>query len=134
MPELNRWLQIVEMVDPFKFRLCASMVIDFAGCYVVEVVCKYLFADLEPKPMVTRGRERREARRRVQEEEKAMVDAENEIKKAAEAAEKEMEVHRALNGTNGSMIMDDKMSVSAVSSVSRAGAERRKGHGKHKHS
>ncbi len=55
MPELNRWLQIVEMADSFKFRLCASMTIDFVGCYIVEVVCKYLFADLEPKPMVTRG-------------------------------------------------------------------------------
>ena len=39
------------------------MIIDLAGCWVIEVVCKYLFADLEPKPMVTRGRERREKRR-----------------------------------------------------------------------
>ena len=138
MPELNRWLQIVEMADSFKFRLCASMTIDFVGCYIVEVVCKYLFADLEPKPMVTRGRERREARRRVQAEEQAMVDAENEIKKVAEAAEKEMQAYRALkgvNGTNGATNTDElKTSVSAVSSVSRAGVERRKGHGKPKHS
>ncbi|ESK88685.1 endoplasmic reticulum ca-transporting p-type atpase [Moniliophthora roreri MCA 2997] len=70
MPELNRWLQIVEMTDSFKFRLTLSMIIDFAGCWVIEVVCKYLFADLEPKPMITRGRERREARRAVQEREK----------------------------------------------------------------
>lgn len=39
------------------------MIIDFAGCYVIEQVCKRLFANLEPKPMVTRGRERREKRR-----------------------------------------------------------------------
>ncbi|EIW56082.1 endoplasmic reticulum Ca-transporting P-type ATPase [Trametes versicolor FP-101664 SS1] len=63
MPELNRWLQIVEMQDSFKFRLTASMVIDFAGCWIIEKVCKALFANLEPKPMVTRGRERREKRR-----------------------------------------------------------------------
>ncbi|KAH7929975.1 hypothetical protein BV22DRAFT_1191634 [Leucogyrophana mollusca] len=63
MPELNRWLQIVEMDGPFKFRLTSVMIADFAGCWVIEKVCKYLFADLEPKPMVTRGRERREARR-----------------------------------------------------------------------
>ncbi|KAG6837013.1 hypothetical protein H0H93_016220 [Arthromyces matolae] len=73
MPELNRWLQIVEMKDSFKFRLTAIMVIDFAGCWIIEKVCKYLFADLEPKPMITRGRERREARRRVEEEETAAV-------------------------------------------------------------
>ena len=40
------------------------MIADFAGCWVIEKLCKYLFADLEPKPLVTRGRERREARRR----------------------------------------------------------------------
>ncbi|KAF9524952.1 endoplasmic reticulum Ca-transporting P-type ATPase [Crepidotus variabilis] len=67
MPEMNRWLQIVEMVDPFKIRLTLTMLIDFAGCWLIEVGCKYLFADLEPKPMVTRGRERREKRRALEE-------------------------------------------------------------------
>jgi cation-transporting ATPase 13A1 len=47
------------------------MLIDFAGCWLLEVGCKYLFADLEPKPMITRGRERREARRALEEEQKA---------------------------------------------------------------
>ncbi|PPQ99954.1 hypothetical protein CVT24_009533 [Panaeolus cyanescens] len=70
LPELNRWLQIVEMADSFKFRLTATMVIDFVGCWLIEVACKYLFADLEPKKMVTRGRERREARRMLEELEK----------------------------------------------------------------
>lgn len=63
VPELNRWLQIVEMADFFKFRLTAVMVIDFVGCWVIENLCKYFFADLEPRAMVTRGRERREQRR-----------------------------------------------------------------------
>jgi len=43
------------------------MIIDFIGCWVIENVCKYLFADLEPKSIITRGRERRE-RRRAREE------------------------------------------------------------------
>lgn len=79
IPELNRWLQVVEMDNAvsrsfdhvcsrlihqqFKLRLTASMMIDFIGCWVIESVCKYLFADLEPKSIVTRGRERRERRR-----------------------------------------------------------------------
>ncbi|KAI0045926.1 endoplasmic reticulum Ca-transporting P-type ATPase [Auriscalpium vulgare] len=67
MPEVNRWLQIVEMSDDFKFRLTFMMVLDFGGCWVIEKVCKYLFADLEPKGMVTRGRERREKRRAAEE-------------------------------------------------------------------
>jgi len=63
MPELNRWLQIVEMEGSFKVRLTAAMVMDLIGCWMLEKGCKYLFADLEPKAMVTRGRERREERR-----------------------------------------------------------------------
>lgn len=47
------------------------MVIDFAGCWILEKSCKYLFAELEPKEMVTRGRERREERRRLEEIAKA---------------------------------------------------------------
>lgn len=39
------------------------MAVDFVGCYIIEHGCKALFADLEPKEMVTRGRERREKRR-----------------------------------------------------------------------
>ena len=46
------------------------MIVDFMGCWVIEVVCKYLFADLEPKPMVTKGRERREQRRLIEQQEK----------------------------------------------------------------
>lgn len=39
------------------------MILDFAGCWMIEFVCKRLFAELEPKSMITRGRERREKRR-----------------------------------------------------------------------
>jgi len=47
----------------FKFKLTSVMIVDFVGCWVIEKLCKYLFADLEPKALITRGRERREARR-----------------------------------------------------------------------
>ena len=50
------------------------MVIDFAGCWVVEVVCKRLFAVLEPKELITRGQERREKRRRLEEKRAAWGD------------------------------------------------------------
>ena len=50
------------------------MFVDFVGCWVIEKACKALFATLEPKPMITRGRERREARRRL-EEAAAVADA-----------------------------------------------------------
>jgi cation-transporting ATPase 13A1 len=44
-------------------RLTLTMIVDFMGCWLIEVICKYLLADLEPKAMVTRGRERRHRRR-----------------------------------------------------------------------
>jgi cation-transporting ATPase 13A1 len=80
LPEMNRWLQIVEMessvrllvalhhcqltsMNQFKMRLTAVMIGDFIGCWLIEQSCKYLFADLDPKQMILRGRERRELRR-----------------------------------------------------------------------
>ncbi|RPD79485.1 endoplasmic reticulum Ca-transporting P-type ATPase [Lentinus tigrinus ALCF2SS1-7] len=71
MPELNRWLQIVEMENSFKFKLTLTMIIDFVGCFLIEQVCKRLFANLQPKSMITRGRERREKRRAEEEQKKA---------------------------------------------------------------
>ncbi|KIJ48981.1 hypothetical protein M422DRAFT_247353 [Sphaerobolus stellatus SS14] len=67
LPEMNRWLQIVEMKTSFQVRLTATMLIDFIGCWIVEILCKRLFADLQPKPLITRGLERREKRREAEE-------------------------------------------------------------------
>jgi len=39
------------------------MAADFVGCWLVEIFCKALFADLAPKNLITRGRDRRELRR-----------------------------------------------------------------------
>lgn len=55
------------------------MLADFIGCWIVEITCKRLFADIAPKPLVTRGRERRERRRaeedRLKNEEAARIAA-----------------------------------------------------------
>ena len=72
------------------------MVVDFGGCWLIEVACKYLFADMQPKAMIVRGRERREERRTVQ--------AERERREAEEKAQAERESEkgalkeRAANG------------------------------------
>ena len=52
-----------EDLAQFKLKLTATMAIDFAGCWVIEVVCKHLFADLKPKVMITRGSEHRAKQR-----------------------------------------------------------------------
>jgi cation-transporting ATPase 13A1 len=77
MPELNRWLQLVQMEGAFQYRLTAIMVIDFIGCYIIEVVCKYLFATLTPKDMITSGSERREKRRLEEAKKQTASDATN---------------------------------------------------------
>ena len=51
----------------FMVRLTTSMILDFGGCWLTEIVCKALFADLTPKEFVTRGRTRREMRRAAEE-------------------------------------------------------------------
>ena len=62
------------------------MAIDFVGCWLIEVGCKWLFADMEPKAMITQGRERREKRRAAQ----AVIElAEKAKREAEEQAEKE---------------------------------------------
>jgi cation-transporting ATPase 13A1 len=63
------------------------MVIDFAGCFIIETACKALFADLEPKPLITRGSERRVKRRALQLQEAAQAELEkarSEVEKKAQ--------------------------------------------------
>ncbi|WVR06851.1 hypothetical protein IAU60_003887 [Kwoniella sp. DSM 27419] len=87
VPELNRWLQLVEMTDMFKLKLTLVMVADFAGCWAMEKGCKNLFASLEPVEMVTRGRERREKRRA---EEQRIKEEEQKVKVAALIEKKDL--------------------------------------------
>lgn len=78
------------------------MIGDFVGCWLVEIACKWLFADLAPKPIVTRGRERREARRaeeiKIKQEkerlEKEQIEAEKLRQAEAEFAKKETRKNR----------------------------------------
>ncbi|GAA5974104.1 hypothetical protein JCM11641_003436 [Rhodosporidiobolus odoratus] len=77
-PEINKWLQLVDMAWGFRWRMCAAMVLDYGGAWVADVVLKYFFADNQPKPLITRGRERREARREAEQREKELV---QEVKK-----------------------------------------------------
>lgn len=62
-PELNEWLQLVKMPPAFQFRLVAIMAVDYFGAYVIEWGTFAIFADLTPGALITRGAERRQARR-----------------------------------------------------------------------
>lgn len=64
-PELNEWLQLVKMPAPFQVRLVAIMLVDYIGSYLLEWSTHKIFADLTPRAFITRGRERREERRKA---------------------------------------------------------------------
>ena len=72
----------------FRFKLTMSMLVDFAGCAVIETGCKFLFADLDPAELVTRGRERREKRRIEQEREKKGKEANGVLPEISEVIKK----------------------------------------------
>ena len=42
------------------------MILDYGAAWAAEIVMKYFFSDHHPKPIITKGIERREARRAIQ--------------------------------------------------------------------
>ncbi|KAJ1031023.1 hypothetical protein NDA18_002247 [Ustilago nuda] len=63
LPELNQWLQLVKMQPKYQVQLVTAMTVDFLGSYALESFWS-LFADVKPKPLVTKGQERRLERRK----------------------------------------------------------------------
>lgn len=45
LPELNEAIKFVKMSDEFKFKLTATMALDFLLCYAMEYTFKWLFMD-----------------------------------------------------------------------------------------
>ncbi|GAA5951154.1 hypothetical protein JCM3765_002402 [Sporobolomyces pararoseus] len=74
VPEFNRWLQLVDMDSAFRLRLCITMVLDYGGAWIADIVLKYFFGDTTPKELITRGSERREARRVAQKHEQELIE------------------------------------------------------------
>ncbi|KAL7749695.1 putative cation-transporting ATPase 1 [Sorochytrium milnesiophthora] len=49
-PELNNWLQLIELPENFGTTLTLVMAADFAGAWAVEAVTKRMFSDAKPRP------------------------------------------------------------------------------------
>merc|ERR1711939_501134 len=75
IPELNRWLQLVEMPLMFRIKLTTLMVVDYGGAWLVDKVLKRSLADVSPKPIIVQGLARREARRALEEKERQSTSA-----------------------------------------------------------
>ena len=78
IPELNEKLRLVPFDGRFKAVMTAVMVVDFAGCWVVEQVFKRLFSDYRPKDIAVRRADqvRVEEERREREERERLKKAE----------------------------------------------------------
>ena len=54
IPELNEKLRLVKFSDAFKFTMTTVMILDFVGCYIIEVLLKWAFSDYRPKDIAIR--------------------------------------------------------------------------------
>ncbi|RYC57860.1 hypothetical protein CHU98_g8343 [Xylaria longipes] len=92
IPEINEQMKLVKFSDEFKMTMTAVMIIDYVGCWVIEVVLKRLFSDYRPRDIATRRPDqlRREQERKAAEQ--ALKDADDERKRLAKVEEFERKV------------------------------------------
>ncbi|EFX02155.1 cation transporting protein [Grosmannia clavigera kw1407] len=83
VPELNEMMKLVPFSSEFKTTMTAVMAIDYAACYVIEVILKFLFSDLRARDIAERRpdqlerervRKKAEQLRKAEEEDKQRLD------------------------------------------------------------
>ncbi|KAK4237694.1 hypothetical protein C8A03DRAFT_34314 [Achaetomium macrosporum] len=87
IPELNEAMKLVPFKDEFRTTITAMMVLDYAACYVIEVVLKYLFSDLKARDIAERRPEQLERERKRKAEELRKREEEEERKRLEKVAE-----------------------------------------------
>ncbi|KAJ9223243.1 hypothetical protein DTO207G8_3369 [Paecilomyces variotii] len=82
VPEINEKLRLVPFSNEFKITLTVLMVLDYAGCWIIENVLKQLFSDFRPKDIAIRRPDQlqREAERKRKEEAEAEAEREKQRK------------------------------------------------------
>jgi manganese-transporting P-type ATPase len=83
IPEINEKMRLVPFTAEFKIKMTATMIIDYAGCWVVENILKFLFSDYKPKDIAVRRPEQY-----ARDEVRQNLDREEESRRKAEEAEK----------------------------------------------
>lgn len=92
IPEINEQMKLVKFSDEFKVTMTTVMILDYVGCWVIEVVLKRLFSDFRPRDIAERRPEqlkREQARKAI---EQGLKDAEEEKKRLAKIEEFERKV------------------------------------------
>ncbi|KAK0715924.1 hypothetical protein B0H67DRAFT_538719 [Lasiosphaeris hirsuta] len=83
IPELNAAMKLVPFKDEFKKTITIVMVLDYAACWVIEVVLKFLFSDLQARDIAERRPDQLE-RERARKAEELRIKLEEEERKAQE--------------------------------------------------
>jgi cation-transporting ATPase 13A1 len=70
IPEINTKLKLVPFAQDFKIMITSMMVLDYAGCWIIEKSLKWAFSDYKPKDIAVRRADqiKREEERRFEEE------------------------------------------------------------------
>ena len=87
IPELNENMQLVPFVAEFRTKMTTVMVIDYAACWIIEVVLKQLFSDFRPRDIAARRPEQLERERVRKAEELAVKMAADERERQEKVAE-----------------------------------------------
>lgn len=72
IPEINEKLRLVPFSTEFKMTMTVLMIVDYAGCWIIEKVLKHFFSDYRPKDIAIRRPDqlaREEARKQQELEE-----------------------------------------------------------------
>jgi cation-transporting ATPase 13A1 len=101
IPEINEKMRLVPFTSEFKLVMTTVMILDYAGCWLVEKVLKRAFSDYKPKDIAIRRPDqlaRESARREIEAVAEAEKKAEQEKLKQEELARKVEEMRRKWRG------------------------------------
>ncbi len=87
IPEINEGMKLVPFTEEFKFKMAASMILDYGLCYIIEKGLKWGFSDYRPRDIADRRPEQLEreaARKAVIAQQKADEEERQRLEKVAE--------------------------------------------------
>ena len=73
VPEINEKMRLVPFSTEFKVMMTGVMVLDYAGCWLIETVLKWAFSDFRPKDIAIRRPDQLERERKRREIEDAVA-------------------------------------------------------------
>lgn len=99
IPEINEGMKLVPFTEEFKMKMTASMVLDYALCWIIEFGLKWAFSDFRPRDIAERRPdqlEREAARKAVVAAKKAEEEEEKQRQKVADFERRVEERRRKL--------------------------------------